>query len=77
MSFGLASVDPVIIAQKVIAGFRNRMTTTELDEEAAEQAIYLTLQVNKDFSFLFTLLPGFTKQKKKKKFGNSILIMPH
>lgn len=40
----LTSVDPAIVAQKVIAGVYNGVTTTQLDNLAAETAAYMDTQ---------------------------------
>lgn len=52
LCYGLSkSVDPVMIAQKVIAGLHSGITTTEIDELAAQTAAYLTT-THPDFSTL-------------------------
>lgn len=43
-SFDPAVIEPVIIAQKVIAGVFNGVTTVELDDLAAQTAAYMTTQ---------------------------------
>ena len=44
LSYGLNPdhCDPVVVAQKVCAGLKNSITTSELDELAAETAAYKT-----------------------------------
>ncbi len=43
LCYGLSAVDPVLVAQKVVAGIYNRVQTSALDDLAAETAAYMTI----------------------------------
>ncbi|KAJ3312882.1 ribonucleotide-diphosphate reductase subunit rnr1, partial [Gonapodya sp. JEL0774] len=73
LSYGLdASVDPVIITQRVISGVYTGVTTAELDTLAAETAASLTIQ-HPDFAVLAARIAVSNLQKETKKQFSAVI----
>ncbi|OCH92652.1 hypothetical protein OBBRIDRAFT_791098 [Obba rivulosa] len=65
-------VDPIGVAQKVIAGVYNGVTTTELDNLAAETAAYLTTK-HPDYAILAARIAVSNLHKETKKTFSAVI----
>ena len=69
-------VDHILVSQKVIAGVYNEVTTTELDNLAAETAAYMTIQ-HPDYAILAARIAVSNLQKNTLKSFSDTMTLLH